>query len=773
MGDPQRSDAVESDRRSSPRFPADVLGKASVRLLGGSEVTLINFSERGLLFQSETRLLVGARGTVRIVVGTETTIAAGTVVRSLVQGMASGKLAFHTGLALDQPLALAVAVAARERARVEAEAATPAPLEEAPIEAGPVEAVPVEEGPGETGPIEPPAPVAEAPVPTGKTIEKRSHRRRTDPPAPPDAAPPVEAPVPVAAQPEPPPAVAEVPAPPAAPIGGGFGDSGFDGGSFGWSDPEADTAPAGLSVLFVSTTKERTSRLQGILDGHRRDVVLTTAMHSQAETIAAIALQHDVLLFDFSIGPEALERTLSALRSSPLGASIAIFVPQQTALPPAVSSLANACVIETASGDMLVAALRDAAWTPWQPVDGQDEADAPHADVFWKAFDALPVPVLVVDDAGTILHANRAGTKLADGVEILGKPLASFFVAEDGPAIAKLIADGFAGGYEDTPVFTAPADGQTVQVVLQALSVLPGGGGQRQLAMRCELRAEAGAPEPPAPAGPDLAAEIAALNESRDELAQIADATRGELKRLCEELEELRGQANTARRERDELRGQLEIAQRDLERARELERTGAAKIAELERVVADSARTEVAAARAQGQLAASTEELSTLRNELDLLRLRTTSQGADAERTAVRYAAIETSARQAVEELKTARTDAQRLTRERDQAVAAVEAERARANAAVEAVREETKKPRKVGGDDAGTPATAKLQRQVDELRAELKQEQDARKELEELLDQNASNLEQTIQDYEERLEALGAGVEDKRPSKPKKSRQG
>ena len=236
-------------------------------------------------------------------------------------------------------------------------------------------------------------------------------------------------------------------------------------------------------------------------------------MHSKAETIAAIARQHDVLLFDFSIGPEALERTLSALRTSPLGASIAILVPQQTALPPAVSSLANACVIETASGDMLVAALRDAAWTPWQPVDGQDEADAPRADLFWKAFDALPVPVLVVDAAGTILHANGACTKLADGVEILSKPLASFFVAEDGPAIAKLIADGFAGGYEDTPVFTAPADGQTVQVVLQALSVLPGAGEQRQLAMRCELRAEAGAPEPPAPAGPDLAAEIAALND--------------------------------------------------------------------------------------------------------------------------------------------------------------------------------------------------------------------------------------------------------------------
>jgi hypothetical protein len=798
MGEPQRSDAVESDRRSSPRYPADMLGKASVRLLGGSEVTLINFSERGILFQSETRLLVGARGTVRIVVGTETTIAAGTVIRSLVQGMASGKLAFHTALVLDQPLALAVAVAARERAKAEAKAPKPAPVEAAPVEARPVE---------------PPAavaqaPVAQAPVPTGKTIEKRSAKKQAETPAAPVATPakpvappapvavPVAGPVPVAASPEPPRAAAEAPAPPplptpaptpaspeaakavapapatpVAPVTSGFGDTGFDGSSFGWADLAAETAPAGLSVLFVSTTKERTSRLQGILAGHRRDIVLTTVMHSKAETIADIARQHDVLLFDFSIGPEALERTLSALRASPLGASIAIFVPQQTALPPAVSSLANACVVETASGDMLVAALRDAAWTPWQPVDGQ--ADGPQGDLFWKAFDALPVPVLVVDAAGTILHANGAGTKLADGVEILSKSLASFFVAEDGPAIAKLIADGFAGGYEDTPVFTAPADGQTVQVVLQALSVLPGAGEQRQLAMRCELRAEARAPEPPAPAGPDFPAQIAALNVSRDELAQIADAARSELTRLRDDVEDLRGQTNAARRERDELRGQLEIAQRDLERARERERTGAAKIVELERVVAEAARTEVAAARAQGQLAASTEELSTLRNELDALRLRTTSQGAEAERAAMRYAAIETSARQAAEELKTARADAQRLTRERDQAVAAVEAERARVDAAVAAVREEGKKPRKVVGDDAATPATAKLQRQIDDLRAEVKQEQDARKELEELLDQNAANLEQTIQGYEERLEALGAGVEDKRPTKPKKSRQG
>src|SRR6185436_5589376 len=111
-----------------------------------------NFSERGLLFQSETRLLVGARGTVRIVVGTETTIAAGTVVRSLVQGMASGKLAFHTALALDQPLALAATVEARERQK--APAAKPAAPAPDAVEAPPAEPV--------------------APSPAGKTIEKKS-----------------------------------------------------------------------------------------------------------------------------------------------------------------------------------------------------------------------------------------------------------------------------------------------------------------------------------------------------------------------------------------------------------------------------------------------------------------------------------------------------------------------------------------------------------------------------------------------------------------------
>ena len=319
-----------------------------------------------------------------------------------------------------------------------------------------------------------------------------------------------------------------------------------------------------------------------------------------------------------------------------------------------------------------------------------------------------------------------------------------------------------------------------MQVVLQALSVLPGDGSQRQLAMRCELRAEAGAPEPPAEADVDLAAELAALTGRADELAQVADASRDEAtcapssatsSTSCAARPTAPAASGTSCAASWKSRSAISTPPTDPTSGRASWNAPARRGSSSWSAWSPRPRaSETAAARAQGQLAATTEELSALRTELDALRLRTTTQGADAERTAVRYAAIETSARQAIEELKAARGEAQRLTRERDQAIAAVEAERARADAAVAAVRDEPKKPRKLVSDDAAAVSTAKLQRQIDELRAEVKQEQDARKELEELLDQNAANLEQTIQDYEERLEALGAGVDDKRPAKPKKS---
>ena len=161
-----------------------------------------------------------------------------------------------------------------------------------------------------------------------------------------------------------------------------------------------------------------------------------------------------------------------------------------------------------------------------------------------------------------------------------------------------------------------------------------------------------------------------------------------------------------------------------------------------------------------------------VRHELDALRLRTTSQGADAERSAVRHAAIETSAAAGD---RGAEDGSRRRPAADPRARPGPRGRRRRAGPGRRRARrgrDDAKKSRKIGGDDAAAHSAAKLQRQIDELRAEVKQEQDARRELEELLDQNAENLEQTIQDYEAKLEALGAGAEDKRASKPKK-RQG
>ena len=271
-----------------------------------------------------------------------------------------------------------------------------------------------------------------------------------------------------------------------------------------------------------------------------------------------------------------------------------------------------------------------------------------------------------------------------------------------------------------------------------------------------------------------LSSEVEALTEAAAGLTQALEHARRETGVVQGELAAVREQLGAARRERDELRGQLEIAQRDLDRARELQATGASRVADLERAAAEHGQVETSFARVQGQHANTLLELKAAKAEIESLKTRTANGEAEAERTVARSVTIEAGARQVIEELKTARAEAQRIAKERDQALAAVEAERTRADKAIAAARDEAKKGKKIGApDDATALSVTKLQRLVDELRGELKQEQEARKELEELLDQNAENLEQTIQEDESRLEALGAGVEDKRTTKPKKSQRG
>ena len=416
--------------------------------------------------------------------------------------------------------------------------------------------------------------------------------------------------------------------------------------------------------------------------------------------------------------------------------------------------------------------MRDAAWTPWQPVDPAGAASA--HDVIWKAFEALPVAVVAVDAAGAIVQANTASSRLADGADLVGRTLASFFAADHHRAVAGLVADGLAQKQDGTLIEAPPLDGDGVSVVLEALSVIPGVNGQPTLAVRCELRNDRPA-EPPPPAVPDLSGEVAALTEAHDAATRALEQAKRDAAMMREELDEGLVQLSAARRERDELRGQLEIVQRDLDRARELQASGASKVAELEKAAIDHVQVHNGLARLQGQHATALDDLRAARVEIEALKAKASSDGAESERSVARSVAIEAGARQAIEELKTARAEVQRMTRERDQAVAAAEAEKARAAQAIAAARDDAAKGKKKIGaaEDATALSVTKLQRLVDELRGELKQEQEARKELEELLDQNAANLEQTIQDYEERLEALGAGVEDKRPAKPKKSQRG
>jgi hypothetical protein len=103
---------AHDNRRNDQRHDARALGPVVARLVGGSEVRLMDFARRGVLLESDTRLLIGAKATIKITT-TDTTISVrGHVVRSRVAGVKGGALVYHTALALEEDLGLTDAVAA-------------------------------------------------------------------------------------------------------------------------------------------------------------------------------------------------------------------------------------------------------------------------------------------------------------------------------------------------------------------------------------------------------------------------------------------------------------------------------------------------------------------------------------------------------------------------------------------------------------------------------------------------------------------------------------
>jgi hypothetical protein len=94
------------DRRASARHAARSLGSVTARIIGGSQVDLVNFSNRGVLFECDSRLLIGARASVRITTTDANLIVTGRVVRSRVKGLVNGALRYDAALILDTELGL-------------------------------------------------------------------------------------------------------------------------------------------------------------------------------------------------------------------------------------------------------------------------------------------------------------------------------------------------------------------------------------------------------------------------------------------------------------------------------------------------------------------------------------------------------------------------------------------------------------------------------------------------------------------------------------------
>jgi hypothetical protein len=115
--------AAGDDRRAGARHAARSLGSVTARIIGGSAVDLVNFSSRGVLFECDSRLLIGARASVRITTAATNLVVTGRVVRSRVKGLVDGALRYDAALVLDAELNLTPAIVEAVRAEVGSQAA--------------------------------------------------------------------------------------------------------------------------------------------------------------------------------------------------------------------------------------------------------------------------------------------------------------------------------------------------------------------------------------------------------------------------------------------------------------------------------------------------------------------------------------------------------------------------------------------------------------------------------------------------------------------------
>jgi hypothetical protein len=103
MSDPIDSPFLPAtdERRAELRVPASTLGDVQTRLIGGSDFSLLNYTPHSLYGQSHSRLLVGARISVRLATATLNEIVTGRVVRASLTAVRDGVPCYEVAVSLE------------------------------------------------------------------------------------------------------------------------------------------------------------------------------------------------------------------------------------------------------------------------------------------------------------------------------------------------------------------------------------------------------------------------------------------------------------------------------------------------------------------------------------------------------------------------------------------------------------------------------------------------------------------------------------------------
>ena len=127
---PAPADAGEN-RRQSPRRPASAIPGLKARLFAGSDVRLIDVSRRGVLIETDARLLPGSPISIKFVTTDANLVLKGSVVRSSVNIVSDKGVVYRTAVAFEEDIKLCD----------ESLWEDPAPAESAPEEVPPLQLV--------------------------------------------------------------------------------------------------------------------------------------------------------------------------------------------------------------------------------------------------------------------------------------------------------------------------------------------------------------------------------------------------------------------------------------------------------------------------------------------------------------------------------------------------------------------------------------------------------------------------------------------------------